>query len=321
MKIKLKTLSPIHIGSGETISILDYFIDGKKFCRIDVEGLFNDKDFLPKKEIFIEKASKKREKIQNILDISLLRKYVLYSLPLDQSIEAEIKRHNLEVKTFIKSAGRVFIPGSSLKGSILSGIIWNETKNKKLQNIPLKNLQDEILSEISKKPNDAKAYSRWISITDSNFKKVGDSLELALVKIERAKGRRSILILCEVLKKGIEFEMEIKEDYCKIMLEEIFKATHNFYKKIYEKEEKSFPKPILPEIPKSGFLGRIGMGVSVLSTSYLVLAEDLNIKNYEVKRPRIKGRQIPPLITGMKPTTKKLISGKISLGWVEIKNE
>lgn len=313
-KIKIKTLTPIHIGSGETLSPLDFFIDSGKFYRIDINGLFNDKDFFQRKEVFIKAISKGERFITRILDKNLLNKHILYSIPVNKLVES---RNPIETKTFIKSAGRVFIPGSSFKGSILSAIIWKNAREKKIKDIS-KCLQDDTISDISESPLQSK-FSKWIEVRDSDFKKPEESLELVPVYIEGTKGGKHIPTFCEVIKKGIEFEMEIKKGKCKMQIEEILRAMNDFYKKVYEKEKKFPLKQIFPEIPKNGYLTKIGMGASVFSTSYLILAEDLGIKNYEVPRPKIGGRQIPPLKVGMSPTTKKLISGNIPLGWVEVK--
>ena len=109
--------------------------------------------------------------------------------------------------------------------------------------------------------------------------------------------------------------MEIKAKNCNLSEEEILKSADEFYKKIYQKEKKV--NLILPEIPKNGYLLRIGQGSSVFSTSYLILAEDLNDKEYKVER-YVRGKKLPPLRAGSSPSTKKLFSGKISLGWVNI---
>lgn len=307
MKIKIKTLTPIHIGSGEALSPLDYFIENGKFFRIDMDGLFNDKEFILKKEDFINKISKGERFITRILDKNLLKKHILYIIPAEKSAE---NRNPIEVKVFIKSAGRVFIPGSSFKGSILSALIYKNAKEKNIRD--LRYLQENTISDISNSPLYNK-FSRWIEVTDSNFKKPEECLELVPVNIEGTKSGKNIPTFCEVLRKGIEFEMEIKKGLYKMEIEEILKGVADFYKKVYEKEKKFPLKQIFPEIPRDGFVAKIGMGASVLSTSYLILAEDLNIKDYSVPR-----RKSSPLKPGNLPTTKKLISGSIPPGWVEV---
>jgi len=313
MKIKLKTLSPIHIGSGNTLSPLDYFIDEKNFNVVETEGLLKDDEFLKRKEDFIRKTSIGIRNIKEILETKLLKKHINYSIPIDLSTTLYVKNHQIEAKEFIKSAGRVFIPGSSLKGSILSGVIWKEAYKGKLY--PSQNLAENILSKISKSPLKNK-YSPWISISDSNFLKPEECLEISLIKVVGAGGReQGIPTLSEVLKKGIEFEMEMKAEKSNLSEEEILKSADEFYRKVYQKERKA--NLILPEVPKDGYLLRIGQGSSVFSTSYLILAEDLNDNKYKVER-HIRRKNLPPLRVRSSPSTKKLLSGKISLGWINI---
>jgi len=309
-KFKIKILSPVHIGSGNEISPLEYFIKDGKFYRVDVDSLFSSPEFKPMMDKFIEKAKLKRE-ISEILPVNLLEKHVLYSIdvsPLNK------QPNPIQVKEYIKSAGRVYIPGSSLKGSILSGVIENVLSKKKIEK--LENFEDllgKTLSEIRKENKfDSGKFIRWIDVRDSDLKKPEETLELSLIKIIGARRGGLLPVLYETLKEDVEFETEIIS-HSKHSEEEILKFADQFYRNVYQKERefKRGKNIILPEIPSNSYLLRIGQGSTAWSTSFLILAENLGIKNYDIRRPKIQKISGPP-------RTRKLLSGTNSMGWISI---
>jgi len=311
MKIKLKTLSPVHIGSGEEISPVEYLIDKDKFIRLNMEGLFKDKDFKKYQERFIERASYSRY-IGDFIPPEVLKSYPLYTIQISSEAERYLQEHKTVVKSIIKSAGRAFIPGSSLKGSILSGVMYGILKDKKNINLrDYSSLLDRVIGEISERPQHNR-FSRWFDVTDSDFKRPEEALQLSLAKLVGARTGKEMPILYETIKEDIEFSSEIKtglnsvDRWGKLSEEEILKIADNFYRKIYRKEEQFYKIPISQE----KYLLRLGQGSSAYSTSLLILAEKLGIK-YTIQRPPFH-RVFGP------PRTRKLISDKKPLGWVEI---
>lgn len=311
MKIQLKILTPTHIGSGEEISPIEYLINNNKFIRLDMNGLFRDPDFKPKVEEFI-KSSKNQRYIGKLLPKDLLLRHPLYSL----DISPEAKGANpIAVKSFVKSAGRVFIPGSSLKGSILSGIMAKVLKEKgerRLKDFP--KLLSQVLSEMSTRPHGR--FSRWLNVGDSGLKKPEEALELSLTKLVGARSGRQMPVFYETLKENIEFELEIKtalnnNRWGKKNEDEILKIAREFYRKVYEKEKEKEFSQNLPEISPDSFLLRIGQGSTAWSTSFLILAEELGIRDYTIQRPRFHKISGPP-------KTRKLVTGTKSMGWVEV---
>jgi len=309
MKIKIKVLSPVHIGSGNEISPLEYFIKDGKFYRVDIDSLFASPEFKPKMEEFIEKAKGER-KISEILPLNILESHVLYSInisPLNPQF------NQIQVKEYVKSAGRVYIPGSSIKGSILSGVLESVLSKKKIEKLEeFDDLLGKTLSEIKKENKfDTGKFLRWLDVRDTDFKKPVESLELSQIKVVDA--RRGLLpILYETLKKDTEFETEIIS-HSKYNEENILKFADQFYRKVYQKE-REFAKGknvILPEMPSNSYLLRIGQGSTAWATSFLILAKELGIKDYTIQRPKSQKISDPP-------RTRKLLSGTISMGWVSI---
>jgi len=322
MKIQLKVLTPVHIGSGQEISPIEYVcydsknkkictkLNGDKFIRINMDELFKDEEFKPLMEEFI-KSAKSQRNIGGLLPQDLLLHHTLYKIDISQTAKGS---NLIAVKEFIKSVGRVYIPGSSLKGSILSGVIENILREKRIQKFEnyRKHLGD-VLSEITKQLDraDMREFSHWLDIRDSNLKTPQEAIEISQAEVVGARSRRrtTIPILYETLKENSEFETEIIS-HCHKSEGEILKRADEFYRKVYKKEREFYQ--ILPQVQKDSFLLRIGQGSTAYSTSFLILAEELRIKNYTIQRPRFHR------VSG-EPRTRRLISGKKSMGWVEVK--
>lgn len=301
MRIKLKILTPVHIGSGNEISPLEYLIEENKFYRLDMDGLFQDPDFKKFFNSFIDQAKSKRY-IGDILPKDLLKRHILYIL----NVSAKRKFNLTEIKEITKSAGRVYIPGSSLKGSILSGILEDVLYKNREFNRNFTQLLDSVLGEITASP-ERKRFARWIDMVDSNFRNAEDSLEISVVDIV-SKKQKVFSIIYETIREGIEFFMEIKS-HCRKSEQEILEIADNFYRKVYERE-KEFPNQSLPALPQNGYILRIGQGSTAWSTSFLILADELGIKNYTIQRPRFQSRIKGP------PRSRKLVSGTKSMGWI-----
>ncbi|MCM8779204.1 MAG: type III-A CRISPR-associated RAMP protein Csm5, partial [Candidatus Omnitrophica bacterium] len=288
-KIKLKILTPVHIGSGQEISPIEYLISDGKFIRIDMDGLFLDPEFKPLQEKFINSAKSQRY-IGDLLPKDLLLKHILYSLNISQSAKGT---NPIVVKEFIKSAGRVYIPGSSLKGSILSGVMEEVLLNKRIKKISsFEEHLNEVLSEIAISPQGR--FSHWLDLKDSNFSSPEESLEIVQVKVIGAR-RGQLPILYESLKENLEFELEIISHSHKPE-EEILQMADNFYRKVYNKEREYVQKlkQQLPSPSANSFLLRIGQGSTAWATSFLILAEELGIKNYTIQRPKSHVIKGPP---------------------------
>ena len=325
MKIEIKILTPVHIGSGESIFPIEYISVNKnneispyrlsnKIIRINMASLFKDKKFKQFMGKFTNSVRYKKH-ISEILPKEILLKHILYKIDISQNA---FNSNLTEIKEFIKSAGRVYIPGSSLKGSLLSGVIYGICKKYNIRNIQNYNsLLSNIFEKISDTPK--KEFSHWLDVTDTNLLSSEESLEIS--KCMTIGGKRSIPILYETLKTGTTFEAEMKTSipdilkFGKLSPEEILNYANEFYRKIYKKQE-----GMSPRIPQNYYLLRLGQGSSVLSTSLLLIAEELDIKNYSVKR-RIRGRDLLPIKPGEKPRTRKLIGGKIPMGWVEVEKK
>ncbi len=307
MKITLRILSPVHIGSGEEISPTEYLVNDS-FHRIYMDGLFTDPEFKPLIEDFIKSAETQRY-IGDLLPNDLLKRHILYTIPITNKAREYLENNKTVVKEFIKTAGKVYIPGSSLKGSILSAIFWHSLKEAYQKSISAEDkdfitqsLQgrfryDELLnfafSRFTKGAIKTR-FAHWLDVVDSEGKRPSDVLQISLARVKGSKSGDELPILYETLKEGMEFSTEIKSQNTILMETEILEIVKELYQRVLNKDK--------AEIKADGTLIRLGQGSTAYATSCLILAEELGIKGYRVKPP----------------ATRKRIDETLPLGWVEI---
>jgi len=305
MKIGIRVLSPIHIGSGEELTPSEYLVDREKgfFHRLNMDSLFQDEKFRPYLERFIREAAQRRAIGDIIKDHFLFQRHILYSIPVSSEARQAIFSAPANVKAFIKSGGRVYLPGSSLKGSILSAILWFVLKEHYLKwdqshKVRLQELLsarrydhaafDELLKvafpliapEVTYQQNPK--FIHWLDLRDSSMRPPEESLQISLANVKGAKRGGEIPIYYECLKEGLTFEAEIKQGAAKFSEEEILKIAHNFFLQVAKKDGVN--------VPSDPYLLRVGQGSTAYSTSLLILAENLQLRKYAIRPPRTRKR-------------------------------
>jgi CRISPR type III-A-associated RAMP protein Csm5 len=216
------------------------------------------------------------------------------------------------VKDFVKTAGRVYIPGSSLKGAILSGIVWrtilelfqkNPTfKRKTLVNgkvswkevgandfirealtgpMRYEEFNDFVFSYFSHdfKPN---RFLQWMDVSDTSYASPEGSLEISLARVKGARRGGELPILYETIQPGSSFTGEISVKNLRLNEREVLETVHKFYVKVLECDN--------APIGREPYLLRLGQGSTAFSTSLIIAAEELGIRNYRVKPPRTRKR-------------------------------
>ncbi|MGB9628154.1 MAG: type III-A CRISPR-associated RAMP protein Csm5 [Thermodesulfobacteriota bacterium] len=313
MKIKVEILTPVHIGSGEEISPSEYYIDkdSGKFSCLNMDALFLDPLFKNYMDRFISEVSKQRY-IGSIIEHSLLKKHPLYTIPISGEAKSYIANNQTNVKALVKTAGRVFIPGSSVKGSILSAVMWHILKNNyavnraKIHELMIKQPQNrreelEDYNELLRLslslivPNSKQGrFSQWLSISDSTYKSPQESIEIYLSRVKGARRGGELPILFEGIKKGQIFKMELLKVGSKLDEKEILEIVHTFYLRVAEYDGVN--------VDKQPYLLRLGQGSTAYATSLMILANDLGIKDYRVSPPK----------------TRKRIDDKMPMGFVRL---
>lgn len=183
MKLQIKTLSPIHIGSGEKYNGLSYIVNrgkvlfydlskitenitlrySEKFTQwieqrvTEIENLEKQKrderDENRKKSLtqLLREAQKKlslKEFIENsVRDVTIKNKFssnFLYSLEARSQVY-----NNVDIECFIKQNNKPYIPGTEIKGAIRTALLYNFLQ----MDINWKWLKDEI-EEFAKRHKD-----------------------------------------------------------------------------------------------------------------------------------------------------------------------
>ena len=148
-KLEIETLSPLHIGDGSTLIPLEYVLEDGLVKVVNLDFLL---EALPGKiasqlgEEMVPMRDFLNEKNQG----HLLQKPELYSRKIKLSdgargdLEDDLDRRNgqqinkAQIKTFVKTGGKPFIPGSSIKGAIRTALAYHilkEVRREKAEKI------------------------------------------------------------------------------------------------------------------------------------------------------------------------------------------
>ncbi|NAZ06826.1 MAG: type III-A CRISPR-associated RAMP protein Csm5 [Thermocrinis sp.] len=222
MRVRVKVLSPVHVGNGEKISRLEFLVEkGRlkvyKFDRIisTIERIANPQ--LKNNAYLWFKTSR---------NLSLEEFLRNFKLTLEPNYELEINGgfNSSQVEEFIKTLEGPYIPGSELKGSIrhLIACAWFMDKPDSVIN-QVRQLLDSGRADDRKKQDDAEKYLENLVFypkgeRDAKFDvlkvlSIPDSQSLPYqslrVEVPKLVGSNRTLLPCEALREGVEFEMEI----------------------------------------------------------------------------------------------------------------
>jgi len=129
-EIRLKTLSPIHIGTGNEINKFEYILDGRILKIYSLDKLIS---LLKENQIedFVSRIENNFELDENLIrrHLSSIQKYQLEKPP-----EIRYLNKNKAIKEFIKfidSRGyKPYIPSSEIKGAIRTAILYKILKDE-----------------------------------------------------------------------------------------------------------------------------------------------------------------------------------------------
>lgn len=113
----LETLTPTHVGNGDAFSNTEFIIRNNQLLRISIEELVRR---IPDKEL--DKFSE--ELMEVPLSQSEILKTVDYTPAIRYALTPEESKTPKKIREHIKSADLPFIPGSSIKGSIRTALLW-----------------------------------------------------------------------------------------------------------------------------------------------------------------------------------------------------
>ncbi|HMN17090.1 MAG TPA: type III-A CRISPR-associated RAMP protein Csm5 [Ignavibacteriaceae bacterium] len=265
MKVKIKTLTPIHIGTGKKLGTIDYF----KQYRISYDKLFEliaeDKqvEFISWIEQNLNSDAMKIQQQFNLDPKDIIEKCCLYSF--NGSFQKYVNEGMKD------SSNKLFIPGSSLKGSLRTALMYKVLKDKEnfvLNYIrwlvgvtikerkkidPIKKSADDKLEQESficgverEKNNkteiiyDDQKYDllKIIKISDSSSvstKEDGEITELQVYALKKIPAHKSFRTYTESIKDNVELEFDITVDieFLKKVREELNNPNSEFGKKYF----------------------------------------------------------------------------------------
>ncbi|MDI9395020.1 MAG: type III-A CRISPR-associated RAMP protein Csm5 [Euryarchaeota archaeon] len=272
MKCSMKLLSPLHIGNGNELKMIDFYLDKEKgeIKFINFEKFI---DFCLEKDIDLNKEIQKNNyKIGK--DFSITRfmsknridpsNFTSYTVPA--KIEDRDRESEFAIKEFVKLDGP-YIPGSSIKGAIRTALMWNFLKERadgveivqnslkswmkksRITGRDLKFLDDNISeivfgkdphSDILRilKPSDTKPIGKS-HLEVSEIKIVGNPQEIP-VYVENLKAGSELIfdvVFDEYLIKQNEGKPDFKNHPCirYMNVQAICKACNEFSKGVIEK--------------------------------------------------------------------------------------
>ncbi|MEJ5258517.1 MAG: type III-A CRISPR-associated RAMP protein Csm5 [Fervidobacterium sp.] len=169
MRLKIEPMSPIFIGSGEKVTKFEMLIRGDRTYILDFDKLMNDDKFV---EEFVNRVdrilnpSEKDKALEDIfrklnINIDTVKKHDFKTI-IDKKTG---KPRTLQIHTFISSAGRKYIPGSSLKGAIRTALIKQYLSDKFAKHLEsrYRNVENEIFGDAKK------SVFKFLQISDSTY--------------------------------------------------------------------------------------------------------------------------------------------------------
>lgn len=248
MKLILETLTPVHIGSGETIEPYEYIITDKLY-RINLRRFISSLN-IKDKETFLKLSSsdivKTRKFIKEKANLSNIAEYSM-------SVSSDVKNiygdkindpnSQLSIQTFVKTMERPFIPGSSVKGAIRTALLFS------MADKPVEYTRD-IEKYVFKFKDPKDDPFRVLKISDSLPIDIRDMI-VYTVKTYSKKDKftehgYNILVEgtnCDYIDKTVKISHEIKIDHdlkkinkIDIDIDKIISSCNEFYKNVIQNE-------------------------------------------------------------------------------------
>ena len=143
MKYKLKTITPVHIGTGETLSQIDGFYENGRWHRIDIDAVLAA---IPESELNRLTIAMGGRDFQWKGYLPTNQPSASYTLPCPEDPqETEIRE---AMKTPFSCP---IIPGSSIKGAIRTALLWDLIGDS--NQAPFKYSVNYLKEQLGRKPN------------------------------------------------------------------------------------------------------------------------------------------------------------------------
>lgn len=325
MKVEVVTLTPVHIGSGGKITPFEYLSKDGLFYRVDLEQALQE---LPPENI--QQTLLKKNTSLTDIDPEAHKKYPRYILDAEETARGDVREH-------IQFEDSFYIPGSSLKGAILSSLYYHvltrETEKqatilsclqreknhgkkgeayRTLQNIVFEAVTERTPYSPRRQRRGDQRFTPWLRITDSN-QLHADNMYVSRVWAEGTD--RNTAAYYELIKPETTLNIEITPQRLKQdIAERLLELTDEFYRLVAERGSEQWGVRI-PEAPGDAVLLRVGQGSGSLATSLLLTAEALGVAEEYLRAWKISKYR-------GEPKTVKLArwQGKaLPLGWCAVR--
>ena len=223
VKYQLKTITPVHIGTGETLSQIDGFYNNGQWHRIDVDAVLAA---VPESELNQLTIAMGQRDFQWSRYLPTKQSSARYTLPCPED------PRETEIREAIKDVfSRPMIPGSSIKGAIRTALLWDligddnkEAQNdlkEQLQRRPNRNWVGQGIERrvLGKDPNHD--LMRAVQVSDTASIPI-DALEMGVVwtvtlnqhgeLVQKREGNREYKTFVEQIHADQTFDFSIKID-------------------------------------------------------------------------------------------------------------
>ncbi len=223
MKYQLKTITPVHIGTGETLSQIDSFYNNGRWHRVDIDAVLAA---VPESELNSLTIAMGQPNFQWGRYLPTNQPSASYTLPCPEDPRAT------ESREAIKDVfGRPMIPGSSIKGAIRTALLWDliGDDNKEAQNDLKGQLQQKSNRSWVGQPIERRVLGkdpnhdlmRVVQVSDTAPIPI-EALEMGLAwtvtlnqdgeLIQKREGNREYKIFVEQIRANQMFDFSIKID-------------------------------------------------------------------------------------------------------------
>lgn len=345
--MKLEILTPVHIGSGDRYLATDFVIKKDRVVFINSVRFFEEVD---KKGLDpIDVAKEIGEGKKSIEDFVDPYKIKIRVVPFNG------RKPRREILAHIKSQGRPYIPGSSIKGAIRTALLWKDVNDNRdlldwtinhikekirrskrgyLDRRDLIKLDDELEEKVfrkamltEKRADPKNDLLRALKTYDSEFVDGYSVYQINFLGM----GNFSVLAECLDAGQVVEFEMNIDEFALKYLNQKldydyILSATREFAEKIVEVEvNRNYPPEAKREFKNAlragGIILRVGWGTGWYSSTIGTLLkthrefEDIRKKLGLGRNPNPKAKR---KFSKNFPTIRRITFDKRPLGWISI---
>jgi CRISPR type III-A-associated RAMP protein Csm5 len=240
LKCTLKVITPVHIGTGLKYGPQEFYTGKGKsgerklkiFSRVDTTKLYSKLDEKTREE-FLHNLATPEFDLNGFLKGSPVAKKAARESVRYRGVLRTKSDHIKEVSEHIKTSDELYIPGSSIKGSIRTALLYGNLRDLDLDRISDRisrvahrrkpNFQNFINGFLASEPRDAakKSLMRFLQVTDTSTVKIPYLHEMKVLNVKvlndgrRSVGYKSFPLYIECIPK-VELEFEIKFTYNRI---------------------------------------------------------------------------------------------------------